>query len=42
MQLGPAVANQWVLEIGHDKQNPREIAEAWVEANMDTVNGWIK
>ena len=42
MQLDPAVANQWVLEIGHDKQNPREIAEAWVEANMDNLISWFK
>lgn len=42
MQLDPAVVNQWILEIGRDKQDPQDVAEAWVEANMDTVNGWIK
>ncbi|MCY3879270.1 MAG: glycine/betaine ABC transporter substrate-binding protein [Rhodobacteraceae bacterium] len=42
IQLDPAVVNQWILEIGRDKLDPRDVAEAWVENNMDTVNSWIQ
>lgn len=41
MQLDPAVVNDWILQIGRDKLDPRDVAEEWVEANMDTVNQWI-
>ncbi len=41
MQLDPAVVNQWILQIGRDKEDPQDVAEAWVEDNMDTVNSWI-
>ena len=39
--LDPAVVNQWILRIGRDKLDPRDVAEEWVANNMDTVNGWI-
>ena len=39
--LDPAVVNQWILEIGRDKKDPRDVAEEWVKNNMDTVNQWI-
>lgn len=39
--LDPAVVNQWILQIGRDKMDPRDVAEKWVKNNMDTVNKWI-
>ena len=39
--LDPAVVNQWILKIGRDKMDPRDVAEEWVKNNMDTVNKWI-
>ena len=39
--LDPAVVNQWILQIGRDKMDPRDVAEEWVKNNMDTVNQWI-
>lgn len=42
MQLDPAVVNDWILKIGRDKEDPRDVAEAWVAENMDTVNAWIQ
>lgn len=41
IELDPAVVNQWILTIGRDKMDPRDVAEEWVENNMDTVNQWI-
>ena len=41
IKLDPAVVNQWILEIGRDKMDPRDVAEDWVANNMDTVNAWI-
>lgn len=41
MALDPAVVNDWILKIGRDKQDPRDVAEEWVKNNMDTVNQWI-
>ncbi|MEO0623636.1 MAG: glycine betaine ABC transporter substrate-binding protein [Pseudomonadota bacterium] len=41
IQLDPAVVNGWILKIGRDKLDPRDVAEDWVAENMDTVNGWI-
>jgi len=41
MALDPAVVNQWILQIGRDKEDPRDVAEAWVADNMDVVNDWI-
>lgn len=42
MQLDPDVVNDWILLIGRDKLDPRDVAEEWVAENMDTVNEWIK
>ena len=41
MELDPDVVNQWILKIGRDKMDPRDVAEDWVNNNMDTVNTWI-
>ena len=41
MQLDPAVVNGWILQIGRDKLDPRDVAEDWVKNNMDVVNSWI-
>lgn len=41
IQLDPAVVNDWILKVGRDKEDPQDVAEAWVAANMDSVNGWI-
>lgn len=42
MKLDPAVVNDWILKIGRDKEDPRDVAEAWVEENKETVDAWIK
>jgi len=42
IKLDPAVINEWILKIGRDKMDPRDVAEEWVANNMDTVNEWIK
>lgn len=42
IKLDPDVVNQWILLIGRDKLDPRDVAEEWVAQNMDTVNAWIK
>ena len=42
MQLDPDVVNQWILKIGRDEQDPRDVAEEWVANNMETVNSWIQ
>ena len=42
IKLDPAVVNGWILQIGRDKEEPQDVAEAWVEANEDTVNAWIQ
>ncbi|MDJ0644324.1 MAG: glycine betaine ABC transporter substrate-binding protein [Erythrobacter sp.] len=41
MQLDPAIVNQWILKIGRDKEDPQDVAEAWVKANKATVDKWI-
>ncbi|SPH18277.1 Glycine betaine-binding protein OpuAC [Defluviimonas aquaemixtae] len=41
MQLDPDVVNEWILKIGRDGMDPRDVAEDWVANNMDTVNEWI-
>ncbi|MGI9506308.1 MAG: glycine betaine ABC transporter substrate-binding protein [Geminicoccaceae bacterium] len=38
MSLDPPVVNEWILNIGHDEMDPRDVAEDWVKSNMDTVN----
>ena len=39
--LSPETINEWALKIGRDKENPVEVAEAWVSENMDIVDKWI-
>jgi len=41
IQLDPNTVNQWILQIGRDEMDPRDVAEDWVADNMDIVNGWI-
>ena len=41
IKLDPAAVNQWILQIGRDKEDPRDVAEDWVANNMDIVNSWI-
>ena len=41
IQLDPAIVNQWILKIGRDKEDPQDVAEAWVKANKATVDKWI-
>ncbi len=41
VKLDPATVNEWILQIGRDKMDPRDVAEDWVNNNMDVVNGWI-
>lgn len=42
LALDPATVNQWILQIGRDEEDPVDVAEAWVEDNMDIVNSWIQ
>ena len=42
IKLDPAVVNEWILMIGRDKMDPRDVAEEWVANNMDVVNQWIE
>ncbi len=37
IELDPDVVNQWILLIGRDKLDPRDVAEEWVADNMDIV-----
>jgi ABC-type proline/glycine betaine transport system substrate-binding protein len=41
MVLDPATVNDWILRIGRDEEDAQDVAETWVEENMDTVNAWI-
>lgn len=41
IKLDPSVVNQWILQIGRDEMDPQDVAEEWVAANPDIVNGWI-
>ena len=41
MTLDPGTVNDWILKIGRDEENAQDVAEQWVEENMDTVNAWI-
>jgi len=41
IKLNADMVNQWILKIGRDEQDPRDVAEEWVENNMATVNQWI-
>lgn len=41
IKLDADVVNEWILKIGRDNEDPQDVAEAWIEANPDTVNGWI-
>ncbi len=42
VQLDPATINSWILSIRRDGEDPADVAETWVEENMDIVNGWIQ
>lgn len=34
--------NGWIVEMFENKRDPLEVAEEWIEDNMDTVQGWIE
>lgn len=34
--------SQWINKIAQDDEDPAEMAAAWVEANQETVQGWLK
>ena len=34
--------NQWILKVGRDKEEPYEVAKAWVEAHPEQVNAWLE
>lgn len=42
VQLDPNTINGWILKIKEEGEDPADVAEAWVEANMDTVKGWMQ
>ncbi len=42
MSVEPATVNGWILQIGRDKEDPQDMAEEWVEANADIVDGWLE
>ncbi|MDE0114781.1 MAG: glycine/betaine ABC transporter substrate-binding protein [Albidovulum sp.] len=42
IQLDSDTINEWILKIGRDELDPQDVAEEWVEKNMDVVNGWIQ
>ena len=41
IQLEPDTVNQWLLQIGRDKEDPQDVAEEWVENNAAIVDGWV-
>lgn len=41
LQLEPEMVNGWILQIGRDEMDPRDVAENWVRENKDVVDGWI-
>lgn len=42
LAMDPDTINDWILKIGRDKMDPRDVAEEWVANNADVVNGWIE
>lgn len=42
VQLDPNTINGWILQIKEEGEDPADVAEAWVEANMDTVKAWLQ
>ena len=42
VKFDPATINDWILQIGHNQEDPQDVAEAWVEKNPEVVNAWIK
>lgn len=42
VQLDPATINGWILKIKGDGEDPQDVAEAWVEENMDIVKAWME
>ena len=41
IQFDPDVVGQWIGQVSIDNEHPQDVAEAWVDANLDTVNEWI-
>ncbi len=42
IELNPDIVNEWALKIGRNEIAPRNVAEEWVENNMDIVNKWMQ
>ena len=42
IKLDAGVIDEWILKIGRDNEDPQDVAEAWIKANPDTVNDWIR
>ena len=41
MKLDLDTVNGWILKLGKEDLDPQDMAEQWVEENMDIVNSWI-
>jgi len=42
VQLDPATINGWILDIKENGEDPADVAESWVEENMDLVKTWLE
>ncbi|GLQ34288.1 amino acid-binding protein [Amylibacter marinus] len=42
MKFSPDEVNALILRIGRDEEDPQDVAEEWVEENMDLINSWIQ
>ena len=42
LRLDPALISEWILKIDREKQDPSDVVRAWIKANHDTVEEWIK
>lgn len=42
IQLDPDTINGWILQIKEEGEDPADVAETWVEDNMDVVKGWME
>lgn len=41
IKLDAAMVNGWILQIGRDELDPRDVAEEWIAENKATVDQWI-
>jgi len=42
VQLDTDTINGWILQIKGDGEDPQDVAQAWVEENMDIVKSWME